>query len=40
MESFKKIAEEYGPEPFKFWIGTSFGVTIFKPADLQVIFFF
>ncbi|XP_025415552.1 cytochrome P450 4C1-like isoform X2 [Sipha flava] len=37
MESFKKITEEYGPEPFKFWIGTSFGVTIFKPADLQIV---
>jgi len=32
-----KLFEIYGSEPFKVWLGTSLGVTISKPEDVQVI---
>lgn len=36
-ENIIKLCNDYGPEPFKIWMGTSFGVAISKPEDLQVI---
>lgn len=37
MERIIKLFEIYGSEPFKMWLGTSLGVTISKPEDVQVI---
>lgn len=37
MESIIKLFDIYGPEPFKVWLGTTLGVTISKPEDVQVI---
>ncbi|KAF0760023.1 cytochrome P450 4C1-like [Aphis craccivora] len=37
MERIIKLFEIYGSEPFKMWLGTSLGVTISKPEDVQII---
>lgn len=39
MERIIKLYDIYGSEPFKVWMGTSLGVTISKPEDVQVIIF-
>lgn len=39
MENVLRIGNKYGPEPFKFWLGTSFAISIIKPEDLQVLLF-
>lgn len=37
MEKIIKLFTQYGPEPFRVWLGTQLGVTIIKPEDVQVI---
>lgn len=37
IERIIKLFDIYGSEPFKVWMGTSLGVTISKPEDVQVI---
>jgi hypothetical protein len=37
LENLIKLGDDFGPEPFKLWMGTSFGVVIIKPEDSQVI---
>lgn len=37
MDKIIKLIGNYGPEPFKVWLGSSFAVAIIKPEDLQVI---
>ncbi|VVC43515.1 Cytochrome P450, E-class, group I,Cytochrome P450,Cytochrome P450, conserved site [Cinara cedri] len=37
MERIIKLYDTFGPEPFKIWLGTSLGVTINKPEDVQIV---
>lgn len=40
MSKIIKLIGNYGPEPFRVWLGSFvFGVVIIKPEDLQVIDF-
>lgn len=40
MSKIIKLISNYGPEPFKVWLGSFvFGVVIIRPEDLQVIHF-
>lgn len=36
MDKIIILMNKYGPEPFRVWLGESFGVVIVKPEDLQV----
>jgi len=40
MDKIIKLIGNFGPEPFKVWLGSSFGVAIIKPEDLQVIYIY
>ncbi|XP_050545258.1 cytochrome P450 4C1-like isoform X1 [Daktulosphaira vitifoliae] len=37
MENFIKLNNQYGPEPFKIWLGSSLALNVTKPEDLQII---
>ncbi|XP_001951034.3 cytochrome P450 4C1 [Acyrthosiphon pisum] len=37
IERIIKLFDIYGSEPFKVWMGTSLGVTISKPEDVQIV---
>ncbi|XP_050545260.1 cytochrome P450 4C1-like isoform X3 [Daktulosphaira vitifoliae] len=37
MNNFIKLNEQYGPEPFKIWLGSSLALNVTKPEDLQII---
>ncbi|VVC39059.1 Cytochrome P450 [Cinara cedri] len=36
VDKITKISLDYGPEPFKFWMGSHLFVVITQPEDLQV----
>ncbi|XP_050545279.1 cytochrome P450 4C1-like [Daktulosphaira vitifoliae] len=37
MEKFIKLNEQYGPEPFKIWLGSSLVLNVTKPEYIQII---
>lgn len=37
MNKIIKLAKEYGPQPFKVWLGSELVIVMSKPEDLQVI---
>ncbi|XP_050545278.1 cytochrome P450 4C1-like [Daktulosphaira vitifoliae] len=37
MEKFIQLNEQYGPEPFKIWLGSSLALYVMKPEDIQII---